>query len=845
MPEQEVKNSLKKTEKPKIKETPLVKQYNSIKVKHPNRLLLFRMGDFFELFGKDAETAAPVLDIALTKRNKKDENSDYMCGFPHHAMEAHVNKLLKSGFSVAICDQVEDPKEAKGLVKREVVMMLSPGVVFNPDSLDAETSHFVFAFNESQACWYEPSTGRAYYKGVASREDLSFLLRQIKPAEVLYIDDLDKEGLLYFENRFTKYEGQSGLSPKEMLLDFVKKMQGSEALFSFLGWTEFSDKNRVNLSKNFFNHLEVFESNEKESSAKSLVDSIKRTKTPGGTRLLKEWLMAPTRSKQVLEERLLSIEKWTKDFEYLKFFRDGLSNVGDLERRISRAGHSLGNPTDLLRLKRALQSVIYSYSREESEWLSSAKGLADLIEGSIEEDFHAQWASKGGYIKKGYNAKMDKLISSATGSREEVAALEEREKIKTKIPSLKVRYNNVFGFYIEVTKVHSSKVPSYYMRKQTLTNAERYTTEELSKIEEKVLSAQTKRISLEKELFNDIKNKIKSLVKELKMISEKVSRDDIYSAWAFLSIEKGYTKPSFVNEMRLNLTGSFHPVVSDDLKTFVSNDIILDEKDCLLITGPNMAGKSTVMRQVVISSYLALCGFYVPAKSAQIPFYDGLYTRIGASDLLSRGLSTFMVEMKETAEILDEASSKSLLILDEIGRGTSSKDGMALAKSILEFIVTKKGAHTFFATHYHELKELEFHGVRNVHMGYSNEGASIKFLYKLLKGASEKSYGIEVAKLAGLPESVISSALSINVSSETEEAVSTQQVKLDEKLNIAQDVENDFGQMNFLSAISDDSGIRISEDENKVLEEIKTLKTNQMTPLEALNIISQWQDNFL
>lgn len=833
-----------------VKLTPLMVQYGAIKEQHPDKLLLFRMGDFYELFNEDAKTASEVLNITLTKRNKKSNDSTFMCGFPHHAMEGPVNKLLDAGFCVAVCDQLEDPAEAKGLVKRGVTLLLSPGVVFNTSLLEADSSHYVLSFDNERICWIEPSTGKAYFRKISSLNEVRDLVLRINPKEILCLDTEKFEACSFYkglkQNVAETLAGKKVAAAKDArktLINYLEYMQGDGASFGFTKWAEVKGGETMGLNAHFFKHVEVFKSNEGDKF-KSLFNSIKKTKTPGGTRLLRHWLENPLVDINKIRDRQRAVYKWKEDYTKLTTFRDNLSFIGDIERRVARAGHPLGSPQDMLRLKRSLEAFLEGFAEISFEGRSEVSKIKDILEKSMEDDPVGQWQTKGGYIKKGYLSALDELIDLASGAQGEINKLEDQEREATGISTLKIRFNNVFGFYIEVTKTHKDKVPENYVRKQTLTNAERYTTPELSVLEEKVLSAKAKKTLLEKEVFIKIKEEVRGALKSLKTACEVSNLEDLYSSMAYLCFEKNYSIPELGDLETLQIKAGFHPVVADELlqserRGFISNDITLDEKNKFyLITGPNMAGKSTMMRQIVVIAYLGQCGLVVPAESASLPIYDRMYTRVGASDVLSEGLSTFMVEMKETADILENATGKSLLILDEIGRGTSSSDGSALARSIVNYILKKINCHTLFATHYHELTQTfaSEEKLKNIHMGYSEKDGKIVFTYKIKEGSSKRSYGIEVAKLAGLPDEVVEQAKQYS-----EQAPVVQTPKILTPVVETKSEEESFESRQLELPLETPEQML----SRKVIDELSKINPLEMTPLEALTKITKWQDNFL
>ncbi len=820
------------------KPTPLMKQYAEIKRNHPKDLLLFRMGDFYELFGDDAKTASDVLNITLTQRNKKSGDETLMCGFPHHSKDGPINRLLSAGYSVALCDQLEDAKDvAKGsIVKRGVTLILSPGVVYDPFGLDRAQTHEILCFNSKEVSWLEPSTGLAFFKSVECFTDILQMVLKINPKEIVVYDEEQASKLKdLYKGSIVLAADRSFLStdfePKNMLISYVKGMQGEHSLFGFENWVEVKTTESLKMNLQFLKHLEVFETNEGHKD-KCIFNVIKKTKTPGGSRLLRRMLSNPIKDKDVLTKRQKNIKEWYEgSFSELEDFRRSLHEIGDFERRATRAGHSLGKPIDLYRLKNSLKAFVNAFMCVPSKNVELSKALSNLVsklDSALVDDISLLNDSKVGGIKKAFDEKLDEFIDISVDSQRLVLDLEERERSLTGINTLKVRFNSVFGYYIEVTKTHKDKVPERYMRKQTLTNAERYSTDELSTLEEKVINAKSKRLQLEKEIYKRLKDLVRSNLVELKKCILMSNESDLYSSMAFLMHEKSFSLPKFCDENQLFIKAGFHPVVSDDLSlkgigSFVTNNLKIDSDNRLfLITGPNMAGKSTFMRMTVLCAYLAQCGLPVPAEEATLPIYNGLFTRIGASDVLSEGLSTFMVEMKETAEILNEADQRSLIVMDEIGRGTSSRDGEALAESLLKHISLKLKSHCLFATHYHELTDKvdSIEAVRNIHLGYLNKEGEIIFTYKIKKGASKNSYGIEVAKQAGLPSSVLEYA---------KKAASFELNSCDIQKNTSND---EFRQLEF----------SLSSKAPFWIEELKTLDLNQMTPVDALIKLSKWKE---
>lgn len=765
--------------------TPLMKQYWDIKSLHQDKVLLFRMGDFFEMFFDDAVRAAPLLGIALTKRNKKSQDETPMCGMPHHSIAGPINKLLAHGLKVAICDQIEDPKLAKGIVKRAVTRILTPGMVYDAESLDDSRSHYIASLDQTSLSLLDPTTGEALYFESNQLKDLISLMESLPIAEIVTTNSdmslvssmSSKKWLLSLhedsevQSDFLNQDNFKNLQlPKSAIriLSYIQTLR-AEALVHLCPFEKRGLEHRMNLGISALRHLEVFSTYRGEESG-SLFHAIQRTKTSGGSRLLRQWLQFPLRDIKKIEERLSWIEHWRGLMPQLKVIRENLSAVGDLERRLSKVSQPQSNARDLLSLSDSIESALKAYFEvngvseqkyQKDMSLLSWKVLSELYQ-EIQKTFLEDpplTTRQGFMVRSGLFAELDESIQLSTSAHKKIAEMEAKERELTGISSLKIRYNNVFGYYIEITNTHKEKVPSRYQRKQTLANAERFYTEELIELEKKVLTAQTRRFELEFEIYESLKKKVLTVTPEILKFSNWVSELDVLTSLSWLSLEEGYCRPQFHQEQSILLNSSRHPVVEQFVrKSFVANDLEIKSHSCLLLTGPNMAGKSTLMRQVALTVILAQMGSYIPAASAQLPIFDGIYTRIGASDQLTQGLSTFMVEMTETAEMLKNATDKSLLILDEVGRGTSTFDGLCLAQSILEYIIYKVHAMTLFATHYHELTQLQLREVQNAHMSVVEKDGQIRFLHTLVQGAAGKSYGIHVAELAGIPQEIVAKA---------------------------------------------------------------------------------------
>ena len=769
--------------------TPLMQQYWDIKSAHEDKILLFRMGDFFEMFHDDAVTAAPILNIALTQRNKKSADGTPMCGVPHHSISGPILKLLAAGKKIAICDQVEDPKLAKGIVKRAVTRCLSPGMVYDPDTLDQLTTNYLVAFDSETLSFLETSTGEAFFYRLPGEQKQIKLAKVHCPTEVVLSpaqqtswlnghwseisQDLESLVTSIHEIDETLLSQLKGENYQDLplscqrLLSYALSMQGCELFSTLEKFRERHLEKRLLLSPTVLRHLEIF-TNYKGEQRGSLFQAINRTKTSAGGRWLKRAMQFPLTDRKEIERRLDRVQNWSKNHDDLKTIRKILNEQGDVERRLGKLSHQNCLPRDIESLRVSLSVGIslrpYCEGRPDPGIWQTCIELEQRISQTLAEEVPANF-KEGGFIRRGFRSDLDECIRLSEDSQSLLLDLEMREREATGISSLKVRFNNVFGFYIEVTNAHKGKVPGRYLRKQTLANAERFTTEELTELERKVLAAKSQRLELEREIFSELRQAILDASADLLILAHEWSELDAMTALAWLAVEYKYCRPELCPEDgKLWLQASRHPVVEQEVhKRFVPNDIGLQMAECLLLTGPNMAGKSTLMRQVAISVILAQMGSFIPAEIAHMPIFDRLFTRIGASDSLSEGLSTFMVEMKETAELLKESSSQSLVILDEVGRGTSTYDGMCLAQAILEFLVENKRVMTLFATHYHELTQLERKSPRiiNAHMAIVENSGEIEFLHTLVRGPANRSYGIQVAKLAGLPKSVTQRAQSL------------------------------------------------------------------------------------
>lgn len=826
--------------------TPLMKQYWDIKSLHQDKILLFRMGDFYELFYDDAVKASPLLGITLTQRNKKSEDQTPMCGFPHHAVAGPINKLLAAGLKVAICDQIEDPAMAKGIVKRAITRILTPGMVYDSETLDQTRAHYLCSLDQEKISFVDSTTGECFYFKSPSLAEKLKMIDILPVVEVVVSESADDEFINQVSRRegvvVSKFKNQDKVSDSsEILLGYVSSLAQKELLQILRPFVERDFEHRLELSQTALRHLEIFSSYKGDSQG-ALYTAINRTKTSSGARLLRQWLCFPLRNKKQIESRYQMIEAFREHMLELKKTREVLAGMGDIERRLGKIAQPQCHGRDLIALADALEAGLAAakwcenfYSHKlKAETKEQAIHFAKIIRERINEEAPLS-VRQGHIIKKGFSEELDNLVMLSTDANSLIAELEKREKEATGISSLKIRYNNVFGYYIEITNTHKDKAPAHYQRKQTLTNAERYCTDELIELEKKVLSAQIKRYELEFSLFEDLRQSVLQNSQHLLAVAQYCGELDVLTSLAWLSLEENYCKPHLTDRPHLILTGSRHAVVEQFARgSFTANSIELMPEQCLLLTGPNMAGKSTIMRQVALTVILAQMGSFVPAESAQLPIYDAIYTRIGASDQLSEGLSTFMVEMTETAQMLKSASAQSLLILDEVGRGTATFDGMCLAQAILEFIVKKIRSHVFFATHYHELTALEkiFEQIKNAHMKVlDHKNGQIEFLHLLMPGSAGKSYGVQVAELAGLDAEIVKRAASLLAQFE-KPLVLPQSVRLNEKGSTESPVANQPGQMSLFE----------QGQEAELLAELRKFSIQKSSPLQALNKIAEWQE---
>ena len=863
----------------KIVETPLMKQYFEIKAKHPDAILLFRVGDFYEMYGDDAVVGAEILGIVQTKRANGVGQSVEMAGFPHHALDTYLPKLVRAGKRVAICDQLEDPKLTKKLVKRGITELVTPGVSINDNILNHKENNFLaaihFAKDKCGIAFLDISTGE-FLTAEGTTDYIDKLLNNFSPKEVLLERNNKKKFEEIFGPRYFSFELDDWIFTSEAANDRLlkhfetKNLKGfgiqhlklgiiaSGAILYYLDQTQHThishitslarieEERYVRLDKFTVRSLElVCAMNE---DGKSLLDVIDKTISPMGSRLLRRWILFPLKDVKPIQERQDVVEYFFRHPEVKELLDEQLEQIGDLERIISKVAVGRVTPREVVQLKIALQALepikeACMASNEPSlcrigEQLNVCALIRDRIDREIQPD-PPSLVNKGGVIAKGVNEELDELRSIAYSGKDYLLQVQQRESEKTGIPSLKIAFNNVFGYYIEVRNAHKDKVPADWIRKQTLVNAERYITEELKEYEEKILGAEEKILSLESRLFNELVLCLTEYIPPIQCNANLIGRLDCLLSFAKAAESNKYIRPLVDESDVIDIKGGRHPVIEKQLplgESYVANDVYLDEdkQQIIIITGPNMAGKSALLRQTALITLLAQIGCFVPAESARIGIVDKIFTRVGASDNISVGESTFMVEMNEAADILNNMTSRSLVLFDELGRGTSTYDGISIAWAIVEYIHEHTHAHakTLFATHYHELNEMErsFPRIKNFNVSVKEVGNKVIFLRKLVPGGSEHSFGIHVAKMAGMPKCIVNRADEILKQLESEKrqegAISGSSVK---KAPAARQSGN--YQLSFFQL--DDPVL------SQVRDEIKNMDLNNLTPLEALNKLSE------
>lgn len=784
-----------------------MQQYNAIKAKYPDALLLFRVGDFYETFSEDAIKTSKILGIVLTKRSNGAASEMELAGFPYHALDTYLPKLVRAGQRVAICDQLEDPKTTKTIVKRGVTELVSPGVTYNDKILENTHNNFLAVVhlteNISGVAFADVSTG-TFFTARGKDAYLEKLLQNFKPSEVVLQKSMQKDFIARFGDGFYTYtldqwafqkdyaeevllkhfqtNSLKGFGIQEMdemivacgvALHYFGQMQ-QQTLSHITGIARIDEEQYVWLDKFTIRNLELVAS--PHENARTLVDVIDRTVTPMGSRLLKRWILLPLKDIKTIKERHDAVAAFTIDETLRGQTATALRHIGDIERMLSKIALRRISPRELVQLRRALSQIqpikdnIAAAGNSTFNVLSEQLNPCNLLIQKIQEaiiDDAPPLASKGGFISKGFNQQLDDLRQVAFSGKDYLLKIQQREVEKTEISSLKIAFNNVFGYYIEVTNAHKNKVPESWIRKQTLVNAERYITPELKEYEEKILGAEEKISTIENEIFQELISFTQNYIQPLQVNASVLSQLDCLLSFANVALENNYIRPVVNDSLVLSITEARHPVLEKQMppgEAYIPNSIFLDQQtqQIIMITGPNMSGKSALLRQTALIVLMAQTGSFVPAKSAEIGWVDKLFTRVGASDNISSGESTFMVEMNETASILNNITQRSLVLLDEIGRGTSTYDGISIAWSIADYIHESKHARakTLFATHYHELNEMTntYSRIKNYNVAIKEAGNKILFLRKLVPGGSEHSFGIHVARMAGMPPHVINKA---------------------------------------------------------------------------------------
>lgn len=855
--------SAKTTSKPKV--TPLMNQYNAIKSKYPDALLLFRVGDFYETFGEDAVKTARILNIVLTNRNNGSERTE-LAGFPHHSLNTYLPKLVKAGQRVAICDQLEDPKQTKKIVKRGVTELVTPGVAFNDEVLQSKSNNFLAALhfdrNYIGIAFLDISTGE-FLTSQGKIEYIDKLLRNFNPSEVLVAKKDKKEFNRLFLNEFHAFYLEDWLFKYDYALDILNKhfkttslkgfgienleagLVSSGAILHYLGETRhdklqhltkisrIAEDAYVWMDKFTIRNLELYNSN--SIGAVTLLDVIDKTISPMGSRMLKRWLALPLKNKIHIQQRHEIVDYFFSNLSLLKQIQQQLKKVSDLERLISKVATQKISPREVNQLKESLEAVLPIKNallqteleplRVMAENINSCELLRTKIQQAIHIDAPVN-INKGQVIAKGFHPDLDELRSIAYSGKDYLDEMVNREIETTGISSLKIGSNNVFGYYLEVRNTHKSKVPDEWIRKQTLVNAERYITEELKTYESKILGAEEKILHLEQVLFQQLVVWLTDYIEVIQQNAQLIAKIDVLSSFAELAKKEKYNKPNINDSFSLHIEEGRHPVIEKQLaadEAYVSNSIYLDreEQQIIMVTGPNMSGKSALLRQTALIVLLAQMGSFVPAKSAEIGLIDKLFTRVGASDNISMGESTFMVEMNETASILNNISERSLVLLDEIGRGTSTYDGISIAWAISEYLHEHPArAKTLFATHYHELNEMtdNFPRIKNFNVSIKQLKDQVLFLRKLVPGGSQHSFGIHVARMAGMPQYVINRANKILEKLEKNHSSEELVGKLKQVANQPQ-----------LSFFNLDDPLL-----EQIRDEIVGLDINTLTPVEAL-----------
>jgi DNA mismatch repair protein MutS len=856
--------------------TPLMQQYNAIKIKYPGALLLFRVGDFYETFGEDAIKAAQILGIVLTKRGNGSESETALAGFPHHSLETYLPKLVRAGQRVAICDQLEDPKTTKTIVKRGVTELVTPGVSYSDNIVQQKSNNYLASiFIEKERIgisFLDISTGE-FLVAQGSVAYIDKLLQGFKPREIILSKKQSKEfteqfGSQYYTYFLDEWPYTGDYATETLLKHFeVSSMKGfgvdrmtagvvaAGVALHYLNETEHRNLQHIStlsrIEEDRFMWLDRFTIRNLEligslnENAVTLSDVLDHTSSPMGARLLKRWIVMPLKDKKSIQERLNVVDFFFTNRDLRDELIGQIKQVGDLERLISKIGLQRANPREIVQLKRALYAIEKLRDLTDRKDADSLRIISDqldacaVIREKIEHQVQAEppvAINKGSVIAEGVDPELDRLRKIAFGGKDYLLEIQKREAELTGIPSLKIAFNNVFGYYLEVTNTHKDKVPTTWIRKQTLVNAERYITEELKEYEEQILGAEEKIQALENRLYAELLVAIAEYIKPIQLNAQLIAKLDVLLNFAVVAEKNYYVKPEVSESKILDIKGGRHPVIERNLpigEDYITNDTFLDPKtqQIIIITGPNMAGKSALLRQTGLIVLMAQIGCFVPAKEAKIGLVDKIFTRVGASDNLSSGESTFMVEMNETASIMNNLSDRSLILLDEIGRGTSTYDGISIAWAIAEFLHNHPAAKakTLFATHYHELNELttSLDRIKNYNVTVKEVNNKVIFLRKLVPGGSEHSFGIHVAKLAGMPQKLLNRANQILKRLE-QERTGGEQIK-----DSMRKIQKQAYQLQMFSI--DDPVL------NKIRDMLNNLDVNSLTPVEALMKLDEIQ----
>lgn len=855
-----------------------MKQYNAIKARHPQALLLFRVGDFYETFGEDAIVASKILGIVLTKRGAGSSSEIELAGFPHHSMDTYLPKLVRAGQRVAICDQLEDPKMTKTIVKRGVTELVTPGVSFNDQVLDTKKNNFLcavhFGKNKTGIAFLDVSTGE-FMVTEGQQEYIEKLVQGFEPTEIVYNKRCSKDFDETFGNKYYSFRLEDWIFTTDYAYEHLNRQFGTKSLKGFgiedlqegviaagaivhylsenqhdrlrhiTAISRIEEDKYVWLDRFTIRNLELISS--PHENATTLIQVLDQTKTPMGGRMMKRWMVLPLKNLKPIQDRLDAVQSFYEKDELNYELSERLKQINDLERLISKVAVGKINPREVVQLKRTLLQLEPIKTLIAQQHADVLKRISDQINpctellNSISVTLHEEPAiqiGKGKVIADGVNVELDELRSIAFSGKDYLEQIQERESARTGISSLKISFNNVFGYYIEVRNTHKDKVPPEWIRKQTLVNAERYITEELKEYESKILGAEEKIYALETRLYQDLVFSMSDYIQPIQLNAFLIAQLDCLLSFAEVAKSNNYVKPIVNDGFAIDIKEGRHPVIERQLNlgdAYVSNSVYLDKEtqQIMMITGPNMSGKSALLRQTALICLMAQMGAFVPAESADLGLVDKIFTRVGASDNISSGESTFMVEMNETSSILNNLSDRSLILLDEIGRGTSTYDGISIAWAIAEYLhehPTLKGK-TLFATHYHELNEMtnRFERIKNFNVSVKEVGKKILFLRKLVEGGSEHSFGIHVAKLAGMPNQVLDRATSmlaqLEASHELTEAKSGKKTKT---VKVKESVSKDLGDMQLSFFQLNDPVLE------QIREELVSIDINTLTPVEAL-----------